>query len=146
MNASSAQFGVEGVGGRVGMAPRGGNLIPLNAYSFSDSMYSTASPEPECCPSGGCYRNIPQGGFIWVFKVQTFWCCMKQFPFFFKGAVWSVNTPLHMNDVCSWRCVSMCLSLCMTVHPTPCPRPQPHISPCVPGGILSDRCLLPDAK
>lgn len=40
-------------------------------------------------------------------------------------------------------------SVCMrfTVHHIAWP-PHPNIRPClcVPGGILSDRCLLPDAK
>lgn len=43
--------------------------------------------------------------------------------------------------------------LCLTVHATTPPDPPsplspstPYISLRVPGGILSDRCLLPDAK
>lgn len=55
--------------------------------------------------------------------------------------------------VYSWMCKYVSACMCFTVHHTPRPpppplHPYPHIRPClcVPRGILSDRCLLPDAK
>lgn len=55
-----------GGGERVGMTPGGGKPDLLQHPALSDSLYYTASPGPERGPSGGCHRNVPQGGFIWL--------------------------------------------------------------------------------
>lgn len=80
---------------RVGGCERGTELgwplegeiwSPSTPRSSSDSMYGTASPEPRCS-SGGCYRNLPQGGFIWVedryLLFLRHWCIFfLKLPFF----------------------------------------------------------------
>lgn len=133
--------------------------------ALSDSMYYTASPEPERCPSGGCHRNIPQGGFNLVvrwesivfkdngmqifrltlifvlFIYSVFWTCMSG-----KKIVWSVTSyHYNINNMCQRFFCQVCASMhplqCIT-FPGPPPPPLTHILACVSPGAswVTDVC------
>lgn len=122
-------------GAELGWPLEGETWSPLTPRSSSDSMYSTASPEPRC-PSGGCYRNLPQGGFIWVEEqnllVLRHWHISKLIVFKLLSMyhsrlqqnLWVFNyTATHTAwGVCKY--VSVCFSQCIT-SPGPPPQYQP---------------------
>lgn len=106
MNSSSTESreGWEGeIGGaELGWPLEGETWSPLTSRSYSDSVCATASPEPHC-PSGSCYRNLSQGGFIWIEDV----CIISKLVF-----------RLCVDDYYSQRAFG--LSSCCTAHSVGC--------------------------
>lgn len=164
MNASNT---VWGWGKRWDDSRRGKPDLPQHP-ALSDSMYYAASPEPERCPSGGCHRNIPQGGFnlvvrwesivfkdngMQIFRLKLIFLLLMYSVFLTcmsgKKIVWSVTS--YRYNIYN-MCQRFFCQVCASMHPLQCitfpgpPRSYSYIGLCVPRGILSDRCLLPNAN
>ena len=154
----AAQGGGDELGvGRAGMGPGGGETwSPLTPCYSSDSMYSTASPEPRC-PSGGCYRNPPppprrshldgrQESIVFKFFQVVAFIIKVFYKRFLPQRILLLNysTPHPVYVVYSWACVSMCLPVCVPqciTSPGPPPTPISGLVCVSPGASwVTDVC------
>lgn len=151
-----------GGGERVGMAPGGGNLISLNtlrsrtARTIPPRQYQNAAPlavaietSPKevsfgCKMRIYCFKDIGTQIFRRKLKIYV----VKMYVGKPKDSTTSYHYDIYNTFFLQHRffcgtCVSMCRLQYVTF---PGPPPHSYIGLRVPRGVLSDRCLLPNAN